>query len=190
MVIPGEIVYVVGDLVTRHGGDGLPKPRGGSKNLQLRLGSRFGIRSGPAMEPVMLVLILDILVLDHIWFIPGMNAYLGDLVTRTGGYLSNQGMHAKSLQPKLGFRFGIASGPASGLVMFLLKRYVLAMYPVYIDTRIDVYVLGDLVTGQRGIALPYKTKERTQKSTAQGRLQDRDEVRKGLGRMEARPGCG
>ena len=53
-----------------------------------------------------------------------------------------------------------------------------------------MYVLGDLVTGQRGIALPYKTKERTQKSTAQGRLQDRDEVRKGLGRMEARPGCG
>lgn len=94
---------------------------------------------------------------------------LRDLVTRTGGCLSNQGMHAKSLQPELGFRFGIRFGPASGLVMFGLICYVPTTYLGRVDTRINVYALGDLVTGQRGIALPYKTKERTQKSSAQGR---------------------
>ena len=90
-------------------------------------------------------------------------------MTRTGGCLSNHGMQAKSLQPELGFRFGIRSGPGSGLVMFGLIRYVPTFHPGIVDTRINVYVLADLVTGQRGIALPYKTKERTQKSSAEGR---------------------
>lgn len=78
-------------------------------------------------------------------------------------------MHAKRLQPQLGFRFGIRFGAASGLVMFGLVCDVPAVNSDHVDTRMDVYVLGDLVTGQRGIGLPYKSKERTQKSSGQGR---------------------
>ena len=90
-------------------------------------------------------------------------------MTRSGCCLNDQGMHAKRLQSKLGFRFGIRFGPASGLIMFGLVRDVPAVTAVHVDTRISGYVIGDLVTGQRGIGLPYKTKERTQKSSAQGR---------------------